>query len=154
MSLASAPRRLPRTARTTSSAPTDLQPPSRVTGASALVVDDDPASAKLLAVLLRGEGFHVRVAGSAEEALDQLRTFQPHAVVLDLVLPLMSGLLLAQRLKADPATRDIVLIAVTSLSGSEGEAVALQAGCAAYLRKPIDALSFADDVLALLGAAR
>jgi CheY-like chemotaxis protein len=126
---------------------------SRLSGASALIVDDDAAGAKLLAVLLRSEGCQVEIVGSAEDALAALRTFEPRVIVIDLVLPLMSGLLLAQQIKANPALRDIVLIAVTSLNGTEGEAMALQAGCTAYLRKPIDALAFASTVLRLIEAA-
>ncbi len=114
-----------------------------LTGVPVLVVDDDAASAKLLLVILRGEGCDVRVARSAEEALDALAGFRPRAMVVDIILPLMSGLLLAQRLKADPATRAIVLIAVTAFNGPEAEGVVRAAGFSAYLRKPIDPLTFA-----------
>lgn len=105
-------------------------------------MDDDAASGKLVGVALGLEGCDVRIAASAEEALAMLRTFRPRVMVIDLILPLMSGLLLAQRLKADDATSDIVLIAVTAFNGAEAERVAREVGIAAYVRKPIDPLTF------------
>lgn len=116
-----------------------------------LIVDDDQPSAKLLSVVLSGEGCRVRVAQSAEEALIMLRSFQPQVVIIDLILPLMSGLLLAQRLRSEPATQDAVLIAVTAFNGPQAQRVALDAGFAAYVRKPIDPLSFARLIQAHLG---
>jgi CheY-like chemotaxis protein len=113
-------------------------------GVPILVVDDDAPSAKLLAVVLRSEGCDVKVASSAEEAVLVLRAFSPKVIVLDLILPLMSGLLFAERLKADPATAGIVLIAVTALNGAGAERIAYEAGFVKYVRKPVDPLSFAE----------
>jgi CheY-like chemotaxis protein len=121
-----------------------------LSGLSALVVDDDAASAKLAAVVLRGEGCEVGIARNAEEALATLATFRADFIVLDLILPLMSGLLLAQRLKADPATRGLVILALTVFNGPEAERAALAAGCSAYFRKPIEPLSFPQRVLSCL----
>jgi CheY-like chemotaxis protein len=121
--------------------------PLRLASLPVLVVDDDAASAKTMSVILRGEGCDVRIAVHAEDALAQLRTFQPRLIVLDLVLPMMSGLLLAQRLKAKPETRDIVLIAVTVFNGREAAQMALAAGCSAYVHKPVDADAFIQLVL-------
>jgi CheY-like chemotaxis protein len=118
-------------------------------GLAILVVDDDLPSTKLLRVVLEAEGCRVQVSSSAEEALLALRTFQPRVIVVDLVLPLMSGLLLAQRLKKDAATKDIVLLAVTSFNGPEAELMVLEAGYARYIRKPVDPARF----VATLGSA-
>jgi CheY-like chemotaxis protein len=131
----------------------DRDPIGRLEDVPVLVLDDDAAGAKLLAVVLRSEGCVVKVAGSAEEALAILATFRPRVVVADLVLPLMSGVLLAQRLKADPTTRDIVLIAVTAFNGTAAETTAREAGFVAYVRKPIDPLTFTEIVLQHLGGA-
>jgi CheY-like chemotaxis protein len=116
-----------------------------------LIVDDDAASAKLLSVILRTEGHETREADSAERALQILHDFSADVIVLDLVLPLMSGLLLAQRLQADPRTRDLPLIAVTAFNGPALERAALDSGCRAFIRKPIDAAAFAQLVLSLPG---
>lgn len=115
-----------------------------------LIVDDDVPSAELLRVVLEPAGFEVRVARTAEEALEVLHSFRPRAVVIDLILPLMSGLLLAQRLKADPATQHSVLVAVTAFNGPEAERVARDAGCALYFRKPVDPVSFVEVLLGAL----
>jgi CheY-like chemotaxis protein len=119
-----------------------------------LIVDDDPASAKLMAVLLRGEGCDARITRSAEEATLELQTFRPRAIALDLRLPLMSGLAFAQRLKADPVTRDIVIVAVTAINGPSTDALATAAGCAACIRKPIEPLAFIELFADLLGTRK
>lgn len=107
-----------------------------------LVVDDDAASAKLLSVLLRSEGYRTRTAESAEEALALLQTFVPCAIVVDLVLPYMSGLLFTQRVKADARLCDVPVIAVTAVTRGDLERLALEAGCQSFMRKPIDLIAF------------
>jgi CheY-like chemotaxis protein len=129
----------------------DSQTPPRhagsdLTGVPILIVEDDPAGARLLAVLLGRAGGEVRVAHSAEEALAILRVFQPRVVVVDLILPGMSGLQFVQRLKLDPSTRDIVVIAVSVVNGRETQQLALESGCAEYISKPIDVDSFVQTV--------
>jgi CheY-like chemotaxis protein len=131
------PKRVPATAT-----PEAEQSAPALRGSSALVVDDDGPSAKLVAVLLAAEGCEVRTVRSAEEALQALVTFSPRFIVIDLLLPLMSGLLLAQRLKADPGTRGAVLVAMTAFNGHAAERMARDVGFAAYLRKPIDPDAF------------
>jgi CheY-like chemotaxis protein len=117
---------------------------------SILIVEDDPTNAKMLRVALAHEGCDVRVAASAEEALRVLAVFKPRLILLDLILPQMSGLLLAQELKAAPSTRDIVLIAVSAFNGPETRRVAKEAGCHAYLRKPLDIDELPDLLIAYL----
>lgn len=121
-------------------------------GLPVLIVDPDAANAKLIGVLLRGEGCDARVVESAEAALIALRHFRPRAVITELVLPMMSGVLLGQRLRADPAHAGVVLIAVSSINGRETERVALAAGFTEYLRKPIDAVTFPQRLARHLGA--
>jgi CheY-like chemotaxis protein len=113
-------------------------------GVRVLVVEDDPPSLRLLRAVLQGEGCDVRFATSAEEAFVMLQTFAPALMVIDLILPLMSGLLLAQQLKSNPVTRDIPLIAVTAFNGHAAERVALDAGFVAYVRKPLDPADFCE----------
>jgi len=103
-----------------------------------LVVDDNPINLKLMRVLLLGEGHEVRSALDAEEALEVLHTFRPKVILMDLQLPGMDGLELTRLLKEDPATRDIVIIAVTSYAMKGDQERALAAGCDDYVSKPID----------------
>jgi CheY-like chemotaxis protein len=123
-------------------------------GLHVLLVEDDPPSLKLLDALLVGEGCVVRSSRSAEGALEVLRFFRPQVAVIDLILPLASGLLLAERLKADPATSDLVLVAVSALNGPETDRAARAAGFSTYVRKPIDPDSFPAILLAALRGER
>ena len=116
-----------------------------------LVVEDDPASTKLLSIVLAEHGAEVHSVTSAEDALACICRFAPRLVVLDLVLPFMCGLLLAERLKNDPVTRHIPIIAVTAFNGPEIERVTRSAGCDGYIRRPIDVHSFARLVAAHMG---
>lgn len=114
---------------------------SSLEGLRVLVVEDDANNAKLVAVVLRAEDCDVHLARTAEDALTVIPIFGPQVLILDLILPSMSGLELAQRLKADTTTADIVIIAVTASNGAEVMRVAMTAGCAACVAKPIDAFA-------------
>jgi CheY-like chemotaxis protein len=103
-----------------------------------LVVDDNPANAKLVAYLLKARGYEIRTAASAKEALQVLEGFHPRLILMDLQLPGMDGLSLTRQLKAAPATRDIIIVALTA-SAMKGDAEkAREAGCDGYITKPID----------------
>ncbi len=115
-----------------------------------LVVEDDVLSAKLAGLVLGAEGATVRLAASAEEGLAVLREFKPRVVLLDIVLPRMSGLVLAKHIKSDERTRDTFIVAVTAFNGPEAKRVAEEAGCDAYIRKPIDVETFARTVASYL----
>lgn len=103
-----------------------------------LVVDDNPTNLKLLRVLLVGEGYEVKTAVNGEEALSLLKSFQPRLVLMDLQLPGINGLALTQMIKADPKTKDIVIIAVTAYAMKGDDQKAFDAGCDGYIAKPID----------------
>lgn len=103
-----------------------------------LIVDDNPDNLKLLVFLLNKHGHHVKTAMDAESALQTLQTFRPKLILMDLQLPGMDGLELTSRLKADPATRDILVVAVTAYAMKSDEERALAAGCDGYIAKPID----------------
>jgi two-component system cell cycle response regulator DivK len=105
---------------------------------SILVVDDNAENLKLARVLLLGEGYIVHTAMSAEQALALLGEARPRLILMDLQLPGMDGLELTGRIKADPATRDILIVALTAYAMKGDEEKALAAGCDAYLSKPID----------------
>jgi CheY-like chemotaxis protein len=93
---------------------------------------------KLLGFILEAKGYQVRAAADAEEALALLETFRPRLILMDIQLPGMDGLELTRRLKAAPATRDIVILAVTAQAMKGDEERALAAGCDGYIAKPVD----------------
>ena len=117
-----------------------------------LVVDDNPTNLKLARVLLECEGYEVRVAADAEEAVRILETCHPDIILMDVQLPGMDGLELTRRLKADPRTRDIHIIAVTSNAMRGDEARAMEAGCDGCVTKPIDTLALAQLLARTLAA--
>ncbi len=103
-----------------------------------LVVDDNPLNLKLAQVALAVEGYDVRTATDAAEALALLRSWRPRLILMDLQLPGMDGLELTRRLKADPATREIRIVAITAFAMKGDDEKARAAGCDGYMPKPID----------------
>lgn len=107
-------------------------------GAPILIVDDNPLNLKLTQVALTVEGYQVRTATDAAEALAVLGSYRPRLILMDLQLPGMDGLELTRRLKADPATHEIRIVAITAFAMKGDEQKALAAGCDGYIAKPID----------------
>jgi two-component system, cell cycle response regulator DivK len=107
-------------------------------GEAILVVDDNAANLKLARVLLSGEGHLVRTASDAEEVMRTLETFQPVLILMDVQLPGIDGLELTRRLKRDPRTSGILIVALTAYAMKGDEEKAIAAGCDAYVAKPID----------------
>jgi CheY-like chemotaxis protein len=107
-------------------------------GTSILIVDDNAQNLKLARVVLANEGFDVQTASNAEDALQLLRTVTPRLILMDIQLPGMDGLELTRRLKADPATRAIRVIALTAYAMKGDDEKAFAAGCDGYITKPID----------------
>ena len=102
------------------------------------MVEDDPTHLKLAKLVLSAAGHNVSDAEAAEQALDTIKQEKPDVILLDLVLPDIDGLTLVRKLKADPETRAIPVVAVTAYLDRFKEKDALAAGCEAYLVKPID----------------
>ena len=107
-------------------------------GDPVLIVDDNPASLKLLRILLAAESYDVRTANTSEEALTVLENFHPRLILTDIELPGIDGLDLTRRLKSNPATRDIIVVAITAYTMTGDEEKALRAGCSGYVTKPVD----------------
>lgn len=107
-----------------------------------LIVEDTPVNLKLVRFLLTREGFDVRAATSAEEALDILKDFRPRIVLTDIQLPGMDGLELTRRLKSDPATSHVVVLALTAYAMKSDEKRAFDSGCDGFITKPIDTRNF------------
>jgi CheY-like chemotaxis protein len=107
-------------------------------GQRILIVDDNPMNLKLVTYLVRANGYDVVTAADAQQALATIATERPALILMDLQLPDVDGLELTRRLKADPSTRDIKIIAVTAYAMKGDQEKALAAGCDAYVTKPID----------------
>ncbi len=103
-----------------------------------LVVDDNPVNSRLTTMLLEAEGYEVRTAPDAEIALDTLPRFQPRIILMDIQLPGMDGLELTRRIKADPRYAGVAVVALTAYAMKGDEQKAREAGCDAYVSKPIN----------------
>ena len=107
-------------------------------GEPILVVDDTPVNLKLTRILLVNEGYKVLTAASAEEALELLRGYHPRLILADIQLPGIDGLEMTRRIKTNPATGDIIVVALTAFAMKGDEQKAIDAGCDGYITKPID----------------
>ena len=121
-------------------------------GKKILLVEDNPVNRRLAVFLLRAHGYEVREATTALEALEMLERERPDLIVMDIQLPGMDGLEVTRKIKAQPATADIPVIAVTSYAMKGDREKALAAGCVGYVTKPIDKNIFIQEVAARLGA--
>jgi CheY-like chemotaxis protein len=103
-----------------------------------LVIDDNAQNLKLAKVILATEGYEVRTAVDAEDALKVLESFTPRLILMDLQLPRMDGFQLTRQLKADPKSRRIIILALTAYAMKGDDEKAFAAGCDGYMSKPID----------------
>ncbi len=112
----------------------DLEPgtrPYRI-----LVVDDIPINRTLLCELLQPVGFEVAEAGNGIEALKVFERWSPHAVLMDMSMPVMDGYEATRRIKATEAGRAIPVIAITASAFADSKKQVMAAGMDAYLHKP------------------
>ncbi|MEO6748378.1 MAG: response regulator, partial [Casimicrobiaceae bacterium] len=103
-----------------------------------LVVDDDARNRKLIEAMLKSEGYRVETAHGGMQALASMAHEKPDLMLLDVMMPDMTGFELAGKLKLDPATRGIPIIIVTSLNDRASRIAALNMGAEEFITKPID----------------
>ncbi len=107
-------------------------------GEKILLVEDNPVNRRLAEFLLRSHGYRILQAATAQEAFEIIKAEPPDLIVMDIQLPGMDGLEATRKLKEEPTTRDIPVVAVTSYAMKGDEETALAAGCVGYITKPID----------------
>jgi PAS domain S-box-containing protein len=103
-----------------------------------LVVDDNPQNIELLEAHLVPQGYDIIKAASGEEALEKLFGNQIDLVLLDIMMPSMSGFEVLKKLRADKKTRFIPVVMVTVLNETEDRVKAIEAGCDDFISKPFD----------------
>jgi adenylate cyclase len=106
--------------------------------AKVLVVDDTPLNVKLLGDLLEVKGYAVATAANGEDALAKLASEKPDLVLLDIMMPGMSGYDVCRRIRSDPATALLPVVMVTSLDPHEERVHGIEAGADDFLSKPIN----------------
>jgi adenylate cyclase len=115
-----------------------------------LVVDDTPQNIKVLDAILSPRGYRVVTARSGAEALQKVTDEAPDLVLLDILMPGMSGYEVAQHLRHDPATRVLPIVMVTALGAQEEKVKAIEVGADDFLTKPINQLELLARVKSLL----
>ncbi len=129
--------------------------PLEGTGSAAriLVADDDPVIRRLIEVNLGLEGFEVELAADGEDALARARASSPDLIVLDVMMPGLTGWEAAERLKEDPATKDIPVVLLSARTREEDVRRGRDVGAAAYVTKPFDPPELVDVVRKLTAPA-
>ena len=115
-------------------------------GRRILLVEDNPQNRYLMTFLLESNGHTVDVAEDGEQALAMLEKSVPDLILMDMQLPKVDGYEATRRIKADERLRAIPLVALTAHSMKGDRAKAIDAGCDAYVTKPVDA----DEILTLI----
>ena len=121
-----------------------------MSAARVLIVDDNELNLELASFLLTRDGLQVATALDGESALVQVAAFQPDLALMDIQLPRLDGLEVTRRLRADPATRGLVIVAFTAYAMKGDEERMRAGGCDGYISKPIDVAAFVSQVRAHL----
>jgi two-component system alkaline phosphatase synthesis response regulator PhoP len=103
-----------------------------------LIADDDPLGAELLEAYLSESDAEVRTASDGEQTLQLVASWRPDLILLDVMMPRISGFEVCKRLRADPATRDIAIIMITALDQPSDMDRAVEAGTDDFVSKPIN----------------
>lgn len=119
-----------------------------------LVVEDVPVVLAVLRMRLEAEGFAVLTARDGVEALEQARAGHPDLMLLDLMLPRLSGERVCQELRADARTRALPIVVLSARVGEAERLRALAAGADAFMSKPYDVNRLLGEIRARLAAGR
>jgi two-component system, cell cycle response regulator DivK len=103
-----------------------------------LVVEDYEDTSLAMRLALEDQGYRIIEASDGQRAVELAERERPRVVLMDLELPVLDGLAAAERIRANPETKDAVIIAVTAHNDPDHRARALAAGCNAFVSKPID----------------
>ena len=104
-----------------------------------LIVEDEPNNQAILQTVVEDFiGARTMLADDGQQALHAVQRERPDLIILDLMMPVLDGFAVAQRLKGDPATATIPIIALTAMARQQDEEAALQAGCDVFVAKPFD----------------
>ncbi len=107
-----------------------------MSAATVLIVDDEPDVVSILSILLNSEGYRVLKAYDGISAVDLALHQRPDLILLDLMMPAMSGYEVCEQLKANPSTEDIPVLCITSAHSPSARAQCLKVGAATLLEKP------------------
>ncbi len=103
-----------------------------------LIADDNEANVELLVAYLSGLDLETEIAVDGQDTLDKVESFQPDLILLDIMMPKLSGFEVCQRLKSEPATSGIMILMVTALNELGDIERAVKAGTDDFLSKPVN----------------
>ncbi len=112
--------------------------PHSAAGRSVLVVNDQETVRQTMVRSLLARGFRARFARSGREALEAVRADKPDVILMDMDPPALEGWESARRLKADPVTRHILVVALSENTQTDSRNMAMRVGCDAFEAKPVD----------------
>src|SRR5438874_4754021 len=115
-----------------------------------LIADDNPSNADLLDAHLDGQGFETKLVYNGEDTLAAARDWKPDIILLDVMMPRLSGFEVCRRLRADPATKAVGVLMVTALDQPTDVEQAVAAGTDDFITKPINKTELLLRVRALL----
>jgi two-component system cell cycle response regulator DivK len=111
-----------------------------------LIIEDNEQSLYLATFLLQRSGYEIIQARSGPEGITLAARTRPDVILLDIQLPGMDGYAVARALRQDPASKDVPIVAVTSHAMVGDRERTLEAGCNAYIEKPINPETFASEI--------
>lgn len=119
-----------------------------------LIADDNPQGAELLEAYLSGTDYELRTASDGEQTLKQVEEWHPDLILLDIMMPKISGFEVCKRIRARAETRDIAVLMITALDQPSDIERAVEAGTDEFLSKPINKNELILRVRSLLRVAR
>jgi len=123
-----------------------------MTPANILIIEDHPVNRELFSQVLEASGYGVLQAENATIGIAMARAELPALILMDMSLPGMNGFDATRRLKHDPLTTAIPIIAVTAHAFAKDRAAALSAGCISFMSKPIDIIFMIAEIRRILEA--
>lgn len=115
-----------------------------------LIVEDNEVNRELFREILEMHSYEVVVAEDGEKGIEMAKAHKPDLILMDIQLPKIDGVQATKILKADDATKDIPIIALTAFAMKGDEEIFLEAGCATHITKPIAVLDFINAIKAHL----
>jgi two-component system cell cycle response regulator DivK len=119
-----------------------------------LIVEDEPRNLKLFSDLLTRFGYEIFQATDGEMGVESSRTTKPDLILMDIMMPRMDGLEATRIIKADATTKHIPIVALTSFAMKGDRERTLEAGCNAYIAKPVDIQELLKAVSGFLGTSQ
>ena len=118
-----------------------------------LLVDDSATVLMMERMILASERFQIVTASNGEEAHERARTELPDLILMDIVMPKMTGIQACRAIKDDPTTKHIPIILVTTRGEAESMEAGYDSGCNDYVTKPVNSAELLGKIRNLLGAA-